>query len=369
MRRTRRGGDPTPNIWPGFTDALAGLVVALVFLLVLFFLFEVVLSRQVTGQEEIIGNLRSQVDRLAGILGESQEERERLEERLAESRQRRQELDAELARTREELAAVRERRQALEQDLAAARAEREASEEELAETREELTGARTNLDVLSERVAALNERLERMERALALEERERRAAEEQVSALEERVASQRQRVGEQQERIQAMAAQIRTQLLERVEELERYRSEFFGRLREVFADAPNIEIRGDRFVFQSEILFPSGEAALSDAGAEQLQRFVTVYDQVREEIPEGLDMIIQVEGHTDRVPVRGGRYGSNWELSTARALSVVHSLVNQGIRPGRLAAAGYGEYHPLTPGETPDQRRQNRRIELKITQR
>ncbi|MFA9459265.1 OmpA family protein [Thiohalorhabdus methylotrophus] len=383
MRRARRGVDATPNIWPGFTDALAGLVVVLVFLLVLFFLFEVVLSRQVTGQEQVIGTLRSQVDRLAGLLGESQEKRRQLASRLEESRQRGETLSRQLAETREELAAAKERREALEEDLAAmrkerkatkeelaaARKEQEATERELAATRERVQGARANMEVLSERVAALNARLARLERALAIEEQAKQAAEQRVSELKERVASQEERVSRQQGRIQAMAAQIRTQLLERVEELEKYRSEFFGRLREVFTDEPNIKIRGDRFVFQSEILFPSGKADLSAAGKDQLKRFVEVYEQAKGEIPEGLDMTILVEGYTDRVPIKTAQFSSNWELSAARALSVVHFLIDQGIAPKRLAAAGYGEYHPLTPGSTPQQRRQNRRIEIKITQR
>ena len=374
-RRSRRGpaGDSLP-IWPGFTDALAGLVVVLVFLLVLFFLFEVVLSRQVGSQEATIATLRGQVERLAELLGTAEARGEDLQEQLAASRERRSELEQELTEQRrraqqlqQQLAESEQARQAARDQLSALREEQAATEEALAGSRTEARAAAANLDALAAHIERLNERLRRLERALKVEERERVAAQSRVEALEEQVQAHRQRAQAQASRIEAMAARIRTELLHRVEELERYRSEFFGRLREVFADRPDIKIRGDRFVFQSEILFPSGEADLSRGGERQLDRFVATYREVRAKIPEGLAMVIMVEGHTDRVPIRTPKFRSNWELSTARALSVVRYLIERGVAPRRLAATGYGEYHPLTPGDTPSQRRQNRRIELKIT--
>jgi chemotaxis protein MotB len=374
-RRARRGpgGDSHP-IWPGFTDALAGLVVVLVFLLVLFFLIEVVLSRQVGSQEETIATLRGQVERLAELLGTAEARGDKLQEQLAASRERHSRLEGELAQQRrraerlqQRLAETEQARQAARERLGALRREQAATEERLAATRTEARAAGVNLDALADHIERLNERLRRLERALKVEERERVAAQSRVEALERRIQAQKARAKAQASRIETMAARIRTELLHRVEELERYRSEFFGRLREVFADRPDIKIRGDRFVFQSEILFPSGEAELSRGGERQLDRFVATYREVRDKIPEGLAMVIMVEGHTDRVPIRTPEFRSNWELSTARALSVVRHLIERGVAPQRLAATGYGEYHPLTPGNTPQQRRQNRRIELKIT--
>jgi chemotaxis protein MotB len=369
MARRRRFSNSEPNIWPGFTDALAGLVVALVFLLVLFFLFEVVLSRQVSGQETQIQKLQSQVARLVDRLGETQQRSERLEQQLTQSRDRSERLRSELAEREKALEAMEARKRETEKELAQARRDLEATESALASVRREARGAEGNLQVLTGQVAALNQRIERLEKALTRQEEERQAAEEQLAQTRRELASREATVAEQRNRIETMAARIQTQLLERVEELARYRSEFFGRLREVFADRPDIKIRGDRFVFQSEILFPSGKAELAAGGREELTRFVDVYQEVANRIPEGMGMIIQVEGHTDRVPIQTSRFRSNWELSTARALSVVRFLIDQGLPPKRLAAAGYGEYHPLTPGRTPVERRQNRRIELKITQR
>ena len=173
---------------------------------------------------------------------------------------------------------------------------------------------------------------------------------------------------QQKGRIEALDSALKKKLLERVEELEKYASDFFGRLREVFANNPDIKVVGDRFVFQSEVLFASGEATLSASGSGDLDKFAMVYQQLAARLPPDLPVIIEVQGHTDRVPVRG-RFPSNWELSTARAQQVVNYLVQQGIPPERLAAVGMGEYHPIDPADTPEAYRRNRRIELKITSR
>ena len=170
-------------------------------------------------------------------------------------------------------------------------------------------------------------------------------------------------------RIEALDSALKKKLLERVEELEKYASDFFGRLREVFANNPDIKVVGDRFVFQSEVLFASGEATLSSSGSGDLDKFAMVYQQLAARLPPDLPVIIEVQGHTDRAPIRGGRFPSNWELSTARAQQVVNYLIQQGIPPERLAAVGMGEYHPLDPADNPEAYRRNRRIELKITSR
>ncbi|NJM10518.1 MAG: OmpA family protein [Synechococcaceae cyanobacterium SM1_2_3] len=173
---------------------------------------------------------------------------------------------------------------------------------------------------------------------------------------------------QQKGRIEALDSALKKKLLERVEELEKYASDFFGRLREVFANNPDIKVVGDRFVFQSEVLFASGEATLSAAGGGDLDKFAAVYRQLASRLPADLPVIIEVQGHTDRVPVRG-RFPSNWELSTARAQQVVNYLIQQGIPPERLAAVGMAEYHPIDPADNAEAYRRNRRIELKITSR
>ncbi|HMW41372.1 MAG TPA: OmpA family protein, partial [Plasticicumulans sp.] len=209
-------------------------------------------------------------------------------------------------------------------------------------------------------------RLERERAALAGRLDEQATA---LAATQTKLAERDATVTEQAERLDELDRQVRLRLVERVEQLSRYASEFFGRLRTLFEDDPDIRVVGDRFVFQSEVLFGSGEAALSEAGKPDLDKFAGVYRQLSGRLPEDLPVIIEIIGHTDREPIRASRFRSNWELSTARAQAVVDYLIRQGIPPQRLAAVGMGEFHPVDPADTPEAFRRNRRIELKITSR
>ena len=155
----------------------------------------------------------------------------------------------------------------------------------------------------------------------------------------------------------------------RISDLEAYRSEFFGRLRRVLGDNPLIRIEGDRFVFQAELLFSTGSAELGPAGIRHLTQLAATLNELLIKIPPEIDWILRIDGHTDRVPVTSGRFPSNWELSTARAVSVVRFLSSQGIPETQMAAAGFSKFHPLDPADTPAAYRKNRRIEIKLTAR
>ncbi|MEO1121232.1 MAG: OmpA family protein, partial [Pseudomonadota bacterium] len=170
--------------------------------------------------------------------------------------------------------------------------------------------------------------------------------------------------------IEDLGARLNQALAQKVDELQRYRSEFFGRLRDVIGSRNDIQIVGDRFVFQSEVLFSTGSAELGAAGRRELSRFAGLLRDISSDIPPEVSWILRIDGHTDRVPITGGIYRNNWELSQARALSVVEFLINQeNIPPQRLAATGFGEYQPIDPGNTREAFARNRRIELKLTER
>ena len=167
-----------------------------------------------------------------------------------------------------------------------------------------------------------------------------------------------------------LGRRLNVALAQRVQELSRYRSDFFGRLRQILGDRPDIRIVGDRFVFQSEVLFATGSADINDQGKVELNKVASAIIDLAKEIPDDIPWVLQINGHTDKQPISGGgRFKSNWELSAARAISVVEYFISQGIPPDRLVAAGYGEYQPLVDGDTPDVYAQNRRIELKLTER
>jgi chemotaxis protein MotB len=329
------------NIWPAFTDALGGLVMVLIFLIILFVISEVLIGREMLGKESAINQLQRIVTHLEGLAGDAEKEAARLRGQVQGLETTVGERDHLLTQLRDELAAAQRARAALDID------KRKAEQT--------VTTVQEQAALLSARAERLAAELERLNRALAVSGQE----------LAQRDAV----IVEQKGRIEALDSALKKRLLERVEELEKYASDFFGRLREVFANNPDIKVVGDRFVFQSEVLFGSGEAALSLNGQGDLDKFAMIYQQLAMQLPPDLPVIIEVQGHTDRAPIRGGRFPSNWELSTSRAQEVVNYLIRQGVPPQRLAAVGMGEYHPLDAADTPEAYRRNRRIELKITSR
>jgi chemotaxis protein MotB len=190
----------------------------------------------------------------------------------------------------------------------------------------------------------------------------------QISAIQALLDASEQKDIEQQARIADLGKRLNLALAQRVKELSEYRSEFFGKLREIIGTRDDIKIIGDRFVFQSEVLFGSGEATIGIDGQRQLAKLSVAIQDLIEEIPEEINWILRIDGHTDIIPIRNSKYQSNWDLSAARAISVVDFLMKTGIPPNRLAATGRGEYMPLDPNENEDAFRKNRRIEIKLTE-
>ena len=169
--------------------------------------------------------------------------------------------------------------------------------------------------------------------------------------------------------IEILGKRLNKALTSKIFELQKYRSEFFGKLQNLLGDRKDIKIVGDRFIFESELLFDSASANLQENGKEKLKEIALTLMETTNQIPNDIDWIIQVEGHTDIRPINTAKFPSNWELSTARANSVLKLLLNIGFSPKRLAAAGYGEFYPISDGNAKEDYQQNRRIELKLTSR
>src|SRR5665213_614993 len=219
---------------------------------------------------------------------------------------------------------------------------------QLVEKTQSLGQAQTTVDQLNQQLAALRQQLAQI--AAALDASEAKTKDQQVQITD-------------------LGQRLNTALATKVEELAKYRSEFFGRLREVLGNRPDIRVVGDRFVFQSEVLFDPASAELTDAAKKQLTSVAQALKQIAAEIPTNIDWVLRVDGHTDKRPISTAQFPSNWELSSARAQSVVRFLIDQGVPPNRLAAAGFGEYQPIDTGTSDDSYRKNRRIELKLTER
>ena len=382
--RSRRSA--TPDIWPGFVDALATLLMVIMFVLTVFVLGQFFLTDMLSGRDQALTRLRAELSQLSELLAlekqasadlrlslsqlsdqlqESTADRDRLALRLSETEGRAGEADriaqeladafqtieadrarieaslAEIANLQRQIEAMRAARDKLAGDLATKTGETEKASAEL-------VAAQAQVQLLNDQIAALRQQMARIEEALAVSEAKSK---------------------EQNVQIVDLGRRLNLALAGKVEELARYRSEFFGRLREVLGNRADIRVVGDRFVFQSEVLFPSGAAEMTPQGREQIVRLAATLREIAATIPDSINWILRVDGHTDIVPIATAQFPSNWELSTARATSVVKLLIEQGIAPERLAAAGFGEFQPLETGDNAALRARNRRIELKLDQR
>ncbi len=191
----------------------------------------------------------------------------------------------------------------------------------------------------------------------------------QIAALNEALEASESKDKASQDQIKELGSRLNAALARQVQELQRYRSDFFGRLRELLRDRKDIRVVGDRFVFQSEVLFPSGQAQMTPEGLAAMDQLAAAIVELERSIPKEIDWALQVDGHTDIRRISSSQFASNWELSTARAISVVRYLVSRGVPPERLVAAGHGEFQPLEEGTSEEALRKNRRIELKLTNR
>ena len=328
------------DYWPGFVDALSTLLLVIIFLLSVFVVAQFVLTREISGRDTVLQRLNLQIAELTELLALERSGARSLEDQLAS-------LTASLAEAEGE----RDRLQGVidsDSGSASAAGGRIAQlEGELSEERRAAAAALSQLDILNQQLAALRR---------------------QLAALEQALEASEARDRESQTRIADLGSRLNVALAQRVQELSRYRSDFFGRLRQILANRPEIRIVGDRFVFQSEVFFGTGSAQVSQAGLGELDKLAEALIQLEGEIPPEINWVLRVDGHTDARPIRTA-FSSNWELSAARAISVVQYLVSRGVSAQRLVAAGFGEFQPLEPGDTEEAYNRNRRIELKLTER
>ena len=364
------------DFWPGFVDALASLLMVMVFVILIFVIGQFVLADAVSGRDRALAQLNAELAALAQTLSLTQDARERAEVKVGE-------LSASLVTSERE-------REALGNEILAARDELHAAQDEAKTQREEAARLATDIAALQRLKAELEAEAARLASALDTSERGLKEQQEmstaaiaQVELLNRQLAAVREQLEQlnaaldaaklaakdKDLKIEELGRELNLALAARVSELARYRSEFFGRLQAVLGDRKDIQIVGDRFVFSSEVLFPTASDEVSAEGMIQLTRLAETLKTLAAEIPDDLPWVLQVDGHTDRRPISNARFPSNWELSTARALAIVKFLRGQGIPPQRLAATGYGEFHALDARNTEEAYARNRRIELKLTNR
>ncbi|MCC9625841.1 peptidoglycan -binding protein [Thalassospira sp. MA62] len=375
------------NTWPGFVDALATLLMVIIFLLMIFVIAQVYLGAALSGRDEALSDLTAQVNELTNLLSLERGNNQRMEleltqltTELSNTSDQRDDLRARAENLASQLADAEMSADELEQKLLAALASLDDKEAELTTLREntdeKIADQESRIDELSALLASRASELEDQKNISEEARAQVAALNQQMLALRDQLrkieaaleASERENE-EKDAQIVNLGQRLNAALATKVAELQRYRSEFFGRLREVLGDRQDIRVVGDRFVFQSEVLFGSGSADLGEEGQEQLAKLGDTLTTIAADIPDDIDWVMRVDGHTDRVPIRNQQFASNWELSSARAISVVKFLIDQGVPPNRLVAAGFGEYQPLDNRDDEIAYRRNRRIEFKITER
>lgn len=331
--RRIRGRAPSADYWPGFVDAMSSLLLVLIFLLTIFMLTQFFLSQLVSSKDAALESLKSQIAELVSQLALSKQEKADMQTMIA----------------------------SLQIDLADANAQKE----KLAASADSGGQISVLTDELSKQKEISNQALAQVE----LLNQQISALRRQLAALEAALEASEQRDKESQAQIADLGKRLNAALAQKVQELAKYRSEFFGRLREILGNRSDIEIVGDRFVIQSEILFGSGSADLNPSGEAQLRKITEAVKEISAQIPNDISWVIRIDGHTDVNPIHTAQFPSNWYLSSARAIAVVNFMVKEGVAPNHLVAAGFGEFQPLDQGKDAEALKRNRRIEFKLTER
>jgi len=307
------------NIWPGFVDVFATLIIVMLFALMIFVVAQFYLSDALSGSERNVQALRAKIQEISELLGVE--------------KKRSEDLHQSLLMTSDQLKSLEQTKTGIEATLVYEKSAHQLTQSQLLALQQELS--------------ELNQQLQKISEALQLSE----------------VTQEKQKL-----EISDLGQKLNEALASKVQELEKYRSEFFGKLKDVLGARSDIRIVGDRFVFSSEVLFPSASATLNKTGQEKLNGLANSLKAISKEMPKDLNWVLRVDGHTDNLPIHNDKFDSNWELSTSRALAVVKYLEKQGIPAKHLAAAGFGQNHPLEEGDTDQARAKNRRIELKLDQ-
>ena len=338
--RSKRGAD-YGEFWPGFVDVLSTLLLVVTFLMSLFMIAQYFAAQEVTGKDNALRKLTRQITELTSLLSLEKGKEKNAEDELAS-------LQASLSALKDENSKLLGTGLGADEKAKLADNKVSALSADLEAQKAFSTEATAKVDLLNQQLLALRR---------------------QMAALNEALDASDKKGQDSDKTIKDLGARLNAALARQVQELQRYRSDFFGRLRDLLKDRRDIRVVGDRFVFESEVLFPSGSATLTPEGYVAMDQLASAIRELEKQIPAEIDWALQVDGHTDPRPISSSQFPSNWELSTARASSVVKYMILKGVPANRLVAAGYGEFQPIEPGNTEEALRRNRRIELKLTNR
>ena len=342
------------NIWPGFVDAISTLLLVFVFLLVVLMISENFLTQSLTGKNTALDNLREKLQSLELNIKDSSEKNKNLSNLLFELNKELDKLkldkqDVELSLKEENIKNKNLTLNITDLENKIIKLVDQLGLEKLKTTKQKTINSDLNLTIkdLNKNIISLNNELQAVQRSLEQTDKDNKEKDLEISNL---------------------GSKLNEALKEKVGELEGYRSEFFGKLKKIIGEEKEINIVGDRFVLQSEVFFQSGSAKIGNDGIQKVEEITEILISITNKIPKNINWLIQVEGHTDNIPISTEQYPSNWELSTARAIAVAKIMMKNGVPSDKINVAGYGEHKPLLENNNSTNREKNRRIELKLTQ-
>ena len=362
--------------WPGFVDALASLLMVIIFVLMIFVLSQFFLSQKMTGQDEALVKLRNNLVELGEMLSLERQTTTELTTQLSL-------LETKIVEVKKNLKYEKELVTQFKEELAGQSNILSLNQSEIDDLKEKLKIKIQDALLLKNNLEQLEKRINKKDTDINEKNETINANKKEINELISASLKLRNKLSQLQTLLSAYKAkdkkekvktinigkEMNSALARRVEELQKFKSDFFGRVRELIKGRKEIRIVGDRFVFQSEVLFKVGSEELGVKGQEEMAKLAITLMDIEKSLPTDIDWILQIDGHTDNLPVKKGQnYLDNWELSTKRALSVLRFLIKQGIKPDRLSASGYGSFQPIDKKNTNIARAKNRRIEMKITQ-
>jgi chemotaxis protein MotB len=339
LARSRRG-DSGMNYWPGFVDALSTLILSIIFILTVFVVVQFYLQQEVAGKDTALNRLNAQIAELTDLLSMEKSGKASAEDMLAQ-------LRASLANAESDRDKYKGIAEGAGAGLSAAQGQASELTSQLEGEKKISARALAQVEILNQQILALRR---------------------QLAAIEQSLAATEQKDKESQARIADLGQRLNLALAARVQELTKFRSDFFGKLREILGNRPDVRIVGDRFVLQSEVFFDVGKADLLPTAKAELDKVGDALAGLEKQIPADIAWVLRVDGHTDVRPITG-QFKSNWDLSAGRAIAVVQYLISKGVSPQHLVAAGFGEFQPIDVNKTEDAYKRNRRIEFKLTER
>ena len=362
--------------WPGFVDALSSLLMVIIFVLMIFVISQFFISQKMSGQDEALIKLKNNLTELSELLSLERGTTSELTSQLSI-------LEEKIVVIKEELLKEKEITKQYQEEIRGTKNIIALNESEINELKIALEEKIKNTTQLRNEVSDLDKQVNKKILEIQSKDKILKANKEEVNQLISTTLKLKNKLTQLQTLLSAYKAKdkkenvktlnlgrdVNSALARRVEELEKFKSDFFGRVKELIKGRKEIRVVGDRFVFQSEVLFSLGSEELGVEGQLEMQKLAATLMEIEKSLPTDIDWILQIEGHTDSLPVKKGQtYRDNWELSTKRALSVLRYLIKQGIDPNRLSASGYGSFQPIDKKNTKSARMKNRRIEMKITQ-